>query len=80
MNGIYIPNDDYFAGDFLPDEWLPLIPDATKYKKCEGASPPDSAMLPKSGRTFGRTRNSGSGNGGSRESSSAQRNTYEEQQ
>jgi hypothetical protein len=25
-NGIYIPNDDYFASDFLLDEWLPLIP------------------------------------------------------
>eukprot|EP00347_Sterkiella_histriomuscorum_P010413 403376398 len=25
-NGIYVPNEDYFASDFLLDEWMPLIP------------------------------------------------------
>jgi hypothetical protein len=26
QNGIYVPNEDYFAADYLLDEWLPLIP------------------------------------------------------
>jgi len=29
--GIYIPNEDYFAADFLLDEWIELIPNSQGY-------------------------------------------------
>jgi hypothetical protein len=33
LNGVFIPNEDYFAADFLLDEWMELIPKNFEGKK-----------------------------------------------
>jgi len=32
-NGVFIPPDDFFAADFIEDEWVELLPDGSQFKK-----------------------------------------------
>jgi len=40
--GIFVPNEDYFAADFLNDEWMELVPKGFKPKLQHAISTTDS--------------------------------------
>lgn len=47
--GLYTPTEDYFASDFLLDEWIPLIPDSHGNRPPELASSQPSFLHRKRG-------------------------------